>query len=228
MSNEPTAAESMKLLSVNCGLPREVEWHGQKVSTGIFKSPVKGRVLLRRLNLECDRQADLTVHGGADKAVYCYQISHYEFWKKRLPEVELPMGAFGENFTIDGPAEDFIFVGDRFSVGSAEIVVTQPRQPCYKLGIRFGSDLMVRRFLASGRTGFYVKVSREGEVGAGDDLRLVSREADAVAVSEVTRLYLAESFTEHDLGVLRRLVKLEALPEGWKEYFQPLAEERPR
>ncbi len=164
----------MKLASVNTGLPREVSWHGRAVTTGIFKEPVAGRVALRKLNLDGDRQADLTVHGGAYKAVYCYPLAHFEYWKKELPGRELPMGMFGENFTIDdggaalhsgqGLVEESVHLGDRFSVGSAEVAVTQPRLPCYKLGIRFGSDDMVKRFLASGRTGFYVAVVREGEV----------------------------------------------------------------
>ena len=166
----------MKLISLNTGLPREVTWHGRVVTTGIFKHPVQGRVALRTLNLDGDRQADLTVHGGVHKAVYCYPIEHYRFWHDELPGRELPMASFGENFTTSGLAEDSVHLGDRFSVGSAEVVVTQPRLPCYKLGVRFQSDDMVKRFLASGRTGFYVAVTREGDVGAGDEIEAVSRE----------------------------------------------------
>src|ERR1700758_1386632 len=166
----------MKLVSVNVGLPREVVWHGIKVTTGIFKQPVEGRIPLRRLNLDGDRQADLTVHGGEHKAVYCYPIAHYEYWKRELPDRELPLGVFGENFTADVPLEDAVHIGDRFAVGSAEVVVTQPRLPCYKLGIKFGADDMVKRFLASGRTGFYVAVTREGEVGVQDEMTQVSLE----------------------------------------------------
>src|ERR1700740_3638960 len=127
----------MKLISVNTGLPREVMWHGRSVTTGIFKEPVGSRVFLRKLNLDGDRQADLTVHGGEFKAVYCYPLAHYDYRKKALPGQELPMGSFGENFTIDGVVEHSVHLGDRFSVGSAEVVVTQPRLPCYKLGVRF-------------------------------------------------------------------------------------------
>src|SRR5437764_5873419 len=145
----------MILSSVSTGLPREVTWHGRSVTTGMFKQPVEGRVVLRKLNLDGDRQADLSVHGGEYKAIYCYPIAHYEYWKKEVPGRELPMGVFGENFTIDGLLEDSVHPGDRFSIGSAEVVVTQPRLPCYKLGIRFQSDEMVKRFLASERTGFY-------------------------------------------------------------------------
>jgi len=207
-------------VSVNTGLPREVMWHGRTVRTGIFKEAVEGRVALRTLNLEGDRQADLSVHGGKDKAVYCYPIEHYDYWKKELPGRELPMGMFGENFTTDGLLEESVHLGDRFSVGSAEVVATQPRLPCYKLGVRFQSDDMVRRFLASGRTGFYLAVTREGEVGAGDEIKVISRDDNAVPVSEITRLYIAKRYDEDDLTSLRRALRVAALPESWKGYFR--------
>jgi len=190
------------------------------VTTGIFKEPVAGRVALRSLNLDGDRQADLTVHGGEYKAVYCYQLAHYEHWKKELPGRELPMGMFGENFTTDGLSEDSVHLGDRFSVGSAEVVVTQPRLPCYKLGLKFQSDDMVRRFMASGRTGFYLAVMREGEVGAGDEIKVISRDENAVPVSEITRLYIAKRYDGEDVESLRRALQVAALPESWKEYFR--------
>src|SRR4051794_16081274 len=164
----------MKIASLNVGLPVEVTWRGRKVTTGIYKEPVAGRVHLRKLNLDGDRQADLTVHGGKDKAVYCYPLKHYEYWKRELPGVQLHAAAFGENFTTDGLLEDAVHLGDRFSVGSAEVVVTQPRLPCYKLGVKFRSDDMVKRFFASRRTGFYLAVAREGDVGAGDELQLIA------------------------------------------------------
>ncbi len=210
----------MKLVSVNTGLPREVIWHERKVTTGIYKQSVEGRVALRKLNLDGDRQADLTVHGGEFKAVYCYPIEHYDYWKKELPGRELPMGMFGENFTTDGLVEDSVHLGDRFSVGSAEVVVTQPRLPCYKLGIRFQSDDMVRRFLASGRTGFYLAVMREGEVRAGDDLQAISRDDNAVPVSEITRLYIAKRYDDGDVASVRRALRAASLPESWKRYFR--------
>src|SRR5262252_899123 len=134
----------MKLLSVNVGLPREVIWHGKHVTTGIFKQPVQGRIPLRKLNLDGDRQADLRVHGGEFKAVYCYPFVHYSYWKQELPDRQLSMGIFGENFTLDGLLEDSVHLGDEFAVGSARVVVTQPRLPCYKLGIRFEADDMVK------------------------------------------------------------------------------------
>ncbi len=214
----------MKLVSVNTGMPREVKWHGRIVTTGIFKEPVGGRVALRKLNLDGDRQADLTVHGGEHKAVYCYSLAHYDFWKRELPGRELLMGMFGENFTIDdggqGLPEESAHLGDRFSVGTAEVVVTQPRLPCYKLGVRFGSDDMVKRFLASGRTGFYVAVVREGKVGAGDEMKVIAREANAVAVSEITRLYVAKRYGEAEIHAARRALRVQELPESWKEYFR--------
>ena len=210
----------MKMVSLNVGLPREVMWHGRTVTTGIYKEPVEGRVALRRLNLDGDRQADLSVHGGEYKAVYCYPVAHYDYWKKELPGRELPMGMFGENFTTDGLREDSVHLGDKFSVGSAEVVVTQPRLPCYKLGVRFQSDDMVRRFLASGRTGFYLAVTREGEVGGGDAIKVISRDANAVPVSEITRLYIAKGHDDEDVRSLRRALRVAALPESWKEYFR--------
>ena len=210
----------MRLVSVNAGLPREVTWHGRGVTTGIYKQPVEGRVALRKLNLDGDRQADLTVHGGESKAVYCYPIEHYDYWKRELPGRELPMAMFGENFTTDGLLEDSVHLGDRLSVGSAEVVVTQPRLPCYKLGVRFQSDDMVKRFLASRRTGFYLAVTREGEVGAGDEIKVIARDPNAVPVSEITRLYVAKRYGDDDVASVRRALRVAALPESWKAYFR--------
>jgi len=219
----------MKLVSVNTGLPREVTWHGKSVTTGIYKEPVEGRVALRKMNLDSDRQADLRVHGGEHKAVYCYPLAHYEYWKRELRGRELPMGSFGENFTIDGAAEDettdgmledCVHLGDEFSIGSAEVMVTQPRLPCYKLGVRFQSDDMVKRFLAGGRTGFYLGVTREGEVGAGDEIKEIARDPNAVPVSEITRLYIAKRYEDADVTSVRRALRVAALTESWKEYFR--------
>jgi MOSC domain-containing protein YiiM len=216
---------------VNVGLPREVTWHGTSVSTGIFKEPVDGRVALRKLNLEGDGQADLTVHGGEYKAVYCYPLEHYDYWKRELPGRELPMGVFGENLTVDdsprdgesseeaGLPEQRVHLGDRFQVGSAEVVVTQPRLPCYKLGIRFESDDMVRRFLASSRTGFYVAVTREGDVGAGDEMKVLSRDPNGVSISEIVRLYTMKRFGGAEMTLVERASRVATFPESWKEYL---------
>ena len=210
----------MRLVSVSVGLPQEVIWHGRSVSTGIFKRPVEGRVAVRKLNLDGDRQADLTVHGGEHKAVYCYPVEHYAYWKKELPDRELTMGNFGENLTTEGLLEDEVHLGDRWGIGSAETVVTQPRLPCFKLGIRFQSDDMVKRFLESKRTGFYLAVVREGEVGAGDEIKVAARDTVAVPVSEITRLYVAKRYGEAEAASVRRILGVGALPESWKEYFR--------
>jgi MOSC domain-containing protein YiiM len=148
----------MKLLSVNVGLPREVSWKGKTVMTGIFKEPVQGRVMVRSLNLDGDGQADLTVHGGVDKAVYAYPVEHYDYWRQELPDTDLPWGMFGENLTIEGVLEQGVNIGDRFRMGTAAVMVTQPRMPCYKLGIKFGRTDIVKRFLDSQRSGFYFSV----------------------------------------------------------------------
>jgi MOSC domain-containing protein YiiM len=209
----------MKIISIQVGLPREVVWHGHAVTTGIFKEPVASRVFLRKLNLEGDGQADLTVHGGDHKAVYCYPHEHYDYWKKELPERVLPIGIFGENFTTQGMLEDSVYLGDRFSVGSAEVVVTQPRLPCYKLGVRFQSDDMVKRFLASRRAGFYLAVTREGEVGAGDEIIEISHDEHRVSISEIVHLYVAKNYKNGDIDVLRRSLRIAAFPDSWKEHF---------
>jgi MOSC domain-containing protein YiiM len=209
-----------RLVSLNVGLPREVTWHGGTVSTGIYKEPVAGRIALRTLNLDGDGQADLTVHGGAYKAVYCYPLEHYEYWKQELPGRDLPLGSFGENFTTEGLLEDSAHLGDCLSIGSAEVYVTQPRLPCYKLGIRFQSDHMVKHFFASRRTGFYVAVSREGEVGAGDEIEVRTRDRHGVPVSEITRLYAAKKYSASDLESIRRVLHIPALPDSWKDYFR--------
>jgi MOSC domain-containing protein YiiM len=207
----------MKLISVNVGLPRVVMSHGDPVSTGIFKEPVADRVMLRTLNLDGDRQADLSVHGGSSKAVYVYPSEHYDYWKHEFPEMKLPWGMFGENFTTAGLFESELNIGDEFRVGSAVVMVTEPRMPCYKLGIRFDRPDIVKRFLASERTGFYFAVLQEGEVGVGDPIELTERSRDSLKVSDITRLYTRE---KHNVGLLRRAIEVEALPESWRSYFQ--------
>jgi MOSC domain-containing protein YiiM len=207
----------MQLISVNVGRPREVTWKGKTVSTGIFKEPVNTRVMVRSLNLDGDGQADLTVHGGLDKAVYVYPFEHYDYWRSELPDAELTPGIFGENFTVTGFKEEELNIGDRFQVGTVQLMVTQPRLPCYKLGIRFGRPDMVKRFLASRRTGFYFRVLQEGEVVAGDALEPVSRDDNNITVADITQLYTRE---KTDPELLHRAAQLEALPESWRDYFQ--------
>ena len=189
VSGDHNTSAIMKLVSLNVGTPREVTLKNRTITTGIFKEPVQGRVMLRKLNIDGDKQADLSVHGGADKAVYVYPKEHYEYWRQKLPNMKLPWGMFGENFTTEGLLEDAVRIGDRFRVGTAELKVTQPRLPCYKLGIKFGRADMVRRFLASGRTGFYLAVLREGMVGAGDTIELIGRNANNATVAEIVKLY---------------------------------------
>ena len=207
----------MKLLSVNVGLPREIEWNGRIVRTSIFKEPVTGRVRVARLNVDGDQQSDLTVHGGPDKAVYAYPSEHYRFWRSELPDTDLAWGVFGENFTTDGLGEATLHIGDRLRIGSAEFVVTQPRMPCFKLGIRFNRSDMVKRFLQSGRTGFYCAVVKEGEVGAGDSIELLERDKHNIPVADVVNLYRGDAGNQ---DLLRRVSELPALPNSWREYFR--------
>jgi len=172
---------------------------------------------MRTLNLDGDRQADLSVHGGPSKAVYVYPAEHYDFWKREFPEMDLPWGMFGENFTTKGLLETETNIGDKFRIGAAEVMVTEPRMPCYKLGIRFARTDIIKRFLQSECTGFYLAVLKEGEVGTGDEFEPLAREAHDVRVSDVTRLYTRE---KRNAALLRRAIEVEALPESWRSYFQ--------
>jgi len=187
------------------------------VQTSIWKKPVQGRVHVATLNLDGDRQSDLSVHGGVDKAVYAYPSEHYAFWQKELPGAVLAPGAFGENFTSEGLLEDEVAIGDRLRVGTAEFIVTQPRMPCFKLGIRFERPDLVKRFLQSKRTGFYLAVQREGEVTAGDPIEFIERSESGVTIVDITNLYALDSQSQE---VLRRATELPALPESWKDYFR--------
>jgi MOSC domain-containing protein YiiM len=206
----------MKLISVNAGLPRQVAWNGGSVTTGIFKQPVPGPIRVGRLNLLGDKQADLSVHGGPYKAVYGYPAEHYVYWRSELGE-GLPWGIFGENLTTEGLHEKDVWIGDRYRVGTAELTVTQPRVPCYKLGIRFGRPEMVKRFLNSRRSGFYFAVAEEGELKVGDSIELVAREANSLTVADINNLY---AFEKNDREMVQRAVQLKALPDTWRSYFR--------
>src|SRR4029453_16337075 len=206
----------MKLISVNVGLPRVVMSNGEPVSTGIFKEPVAGHVMLRTLNLDGDRQADLSVHGGPSKAVYVYPSEHYDYWKRELPEMKLPWGMFGENFTTAGLFESELNIGDKFRVGSAVVMGPAPRMPCYKLGIRFNRPDIIKRFLASGRTGFYFAVLQEGEVGVGDQIELIEGSKHGVRVSDIILLYTRE---KRNVELLVGELKLRVFPKGGRGIF---------
>jgi MOSC domain-containing protein YiiM len=207
----------MRILSVNVGLPREIEWHGKIVRTSIFKEPVSGSVRVRKLNLDGDQQSDLKVHGGVNMAVYAYPSEHYAYWREELPEASLSWGAFGENLTTEGLLENLVNVGDKFRIGSAEFAVTQPRIPCYKLGIRFGRDDIVKRFLQSGRTGFYLAVTKEGQISAGESIERISVNEEHVTVPDILNLYVAKA-PSRDL--LKKVSNLSELPASWRDYFR--------
>jgi MOSC domain-containing protein YiiM len=207
----------MKLVAISVGRPKKVLWRGRSVQTSIFKTPISGRVHVRRLNIEGDEQSDLTVHGGAEKAVYVYPAEHYDFWRRELPDVELPWGAFGENFTTEGLLEEEVWIGDHYRVGSVELVVTQPRMPCYKLAIRFGRTDMVKRFLESRRSGFYLAVEREGELNPGDVIERFARDESRLTVADVVALYAADSANQ---PLLEKASDHPSLPASWREYFR--------
>jgi len=216
----------VRITSINVGLPREVVWKGQEVSTGIFKDPVTGPVEIGTLNLAGDAQADLTVHGGPDKAVYVYPTEHYDYWRRELPGVSLPWGKFGENFTVEGLAqgmpaanglaEDAVYIGDTFRIGSAILMVTQPRMPCYKLGLKFRRDDIIKRFLLSGRSGFYLKVIAPGVASVGAEVVPLDRDPNLVTVADIGRLYLNK---ESHPDLLGRAMKVGALPQAWKDWL---------
>lgn len=207
----------MRIVSVNVGLPRLVMGPRGPVKTGIFKEPVHRRLPLRRLNLDGDAQADHSVHGGPDKAVYAYPVENYDYWREQLPGRELPHGIFGENLTTEGLREDEVHIGDEFRVGTARLVVTQPRMPCFKLGIRFGDAKMVQKFLASGRPGFYLGVLEEGEVGPGDAVELVREDENQVTVTDLLRLKVQD---KDNTELLRRALRVPKLAAVWRQEFE--------
>lgn len=207
----------MQVISVNVGRPQEHEWRGQRVTTAIFKSPVEGPVAVGKLDLAGDQQADLGVHGGPDKAVYAYPQEHYAYWRSQLPDYSSGPGNFGENLTLAGLLEDAIHIGDQLQIGTAAFTVTQPRSPCYKLGVRFHREDMTKRFYESRRFGFYLRVLHEGTIAAGSAVTVVERDPNAVSVADIVRLFTGDS---HDAALLKRTLKLRTLPEGWRQYLQ--------
>jgi len=205
----------MKVLSVNVALPRLIAWKGQTFNTGIFKQPIAGPVMMRQLDFDGDRQADLSVHGGPYKAVYAYPSEHYEFWRTELPAMDLPWGQFGENLTTEGLTEADTHIGDVLRIGMATVQVTQPRVPCFKLAAKFQRDDILKRFLQSGRSGFYFSVIAEGLVAAGDAIERIQQDPSGIAVNDINKLFNHGT----DTALLRRVIQLEALPLDWREHF---------
>lgn len=206
----------MRVVSVNVGKPRLVAWNGREVLTSIFKDPVTGPVDVAPHNLAGDAQSDLTVHGGPTKAVYAYPSEHYSFWQGEYPTVDFAWGQFGENLTLEGLNETTLNVGDRLRVGTAELTVTEPRMPCFKLGIRFGHMDVVKRFQEARRPGFYLAVTRAGTVAAGDEIEVLGVNDQRVSVHDIVRLHLDD---KHDWETMERALKVECLPAQWREEF---------
>jgi MOSC domain-containing protein YiiM len=215
-SKSKSQGTAMKLLSINVARPRIIIAKGQRISTGIFKEPVEGPLMLRRLNLDGDRQADLRVHGGPSKAAYVYPSEHYPLWRKDLPDMDLQYGMFGENFTTQGLNEVNTNIGDRFRIGGAVVMVTQPREPCFKLAAKFGRDDIIKKFLESGRSGFYLAVVEEGLVEAGQSVERIYRDENGVTIADMNRLYLHGA---SDAALVRRALRVEALPSGYRDYL---------
>ena len=208
----------MRVLSVSVGLPQIVQTSEEGfVTTAIFKKPVEGRVRVAELNLEGDAQADLRVHGGPSKSVYVYPGEHYEKWREEMPDHEFETANFGENLTTEGLLETEVYIGDKLRIGTAEFAVTEPRMPCYKLGIRFGRKDILRKFLQSRRSGFYLTVLRLGDLKAGDEIEFMSRDENRVSVHDIVRLYVQD---KDDIETMDRAINLEYLPESWKGTFR--------
>ena len=205
-----------RLLSVNVGLPRDIEWRGRIVHTAIWKDPVQGRRRVKRLNVEGDGQADLGGHGGEQRAVFVYQVESYRYWEERLGRRDFTHGQFGENFTIEGLPDDEVCIGDRFRIGTALFEVTQPRVTCYRVGIRTDEPQMAALLTSSGRPGFYFRVLEEGEVGAGDPILLITRGQECMTVTEVNALLYS---SHHPRDQLERALRIPALSPGWRWSF---------
>ena len=209
----------MKIISLNVSLPREVEFRGNKVSTGIYNEPVDGRRKVKALNIDGDQQADLTVHGGPDKAVYAYPSEHYPYWQELYSNQKLDWGMFGENLTTEGLLEDKTNIGDEYEIGTAKFAVTQPRMPCFKLAIKFQSGGVIKQMFASAKCGIYFKVLEEGEIGAGDEIKLVKKDPNNVTIQDMMKTYGKEA--QHK-ELLERALKIDALPVGWKSHYNDI------
>src|SRR3984957_2542094 len=208
-----------RLLSVNVGLPRDIAWKGRTVHTGIWKTPVGGRCRVGRLNLDGDGQGDLAGHGGEQRAVFVYQIESYRCWQDQLKRTDFVHGQFGENFTIEGLPDDAVCIGDRYQIGSALFEITQPRVTCYRVGIRMNEPRMPALLTSSGRPGFYFRVLREGEVGAGDEIVKVGEAGVRMTVAEINPLLYSPN---HPRDRLESALKIEALSRGWRGSFEAL------
>jgi ferredoxin-NADP reductase/MOSC domain-containing protein YiiM/ferredoxin len=208
-----------RLLSVNVGLPRDIEWRGRTVHTAIWKNPVAGRCRVGRLNLDRDGQGDLAGHGGEQRAVFVYQIESYRYWQEQLKRAEFVHGQFGENFTIEGLPDDAVHIGDRYQIGTSVFEVTQPRVTCYRVGIRMNEPRMPALLTSSGRPGFYFRVLREGEVGAGDDIVRVGEAKERMTVAEINALLYSP---QHPRDMLERALTIDALSPGWRASFKAL------
>lgn len=207
----------MKIISVNVGLPIKVNFGREVVTTGIFKNPIQHRVKLNKLNLEGDKQADLTVHGGINKAVYAYPSEHYMFWKEEIKDFEYSWGTFGENLTTEGLFEDTVMIGDQFKIGSAKVMATQPRMPCYKLGVRFGRMDVIKKFLESGKSGIYFKVIKEGEIGINDTIKLIKKNNNDITIKNIVEMVTKGEI--ENIELMEKAIQVPELPTGWKNYF---------
>ena len=217
---EPVSARgnnTMKLLSVNVSLPKKVRHARREVTTGIFKKPVRGSVMLRTSNLDGDGQADLVNHGGIHRAVLAYSVEHYDYWQRELGRDDFTFGQFGENFTVKGMLEDDVYIGDVFRVGHALVEVSHPRPPCFKLGIKMGMARFPKLFLQSGRVGFYLRVLAEGEVRAGDTFELIKADPVRITVGEMSHLLF---FDPENLEGAKRALRVTALSPGWRSTFE--------
>jgi MOSC domain-containing protein YiiM len=212
----------LKILSIQVGLPKTVLFRGKRIDTGIFKSPVSGPVYVRATNLDGDRQADLSVHGGSDKAVYAYSMDAYPWWRVERPQDRFDFGAFGENLSIDALPEDRLFIGDTFEVGEAVIQITQPRFPCYKLGVKFNDPAILKSFMESQRPGVYFRVLKEGAIRAGQELTLLSRESVLLSVAELFTLQHSQPI---DLARVKSYLRIASLPDAYKAHFQAIVDE---